>query len=257
MIANESYKLGGGKLYFAEKADDGSHGNFEYWGRTAQDLKINIEIDTLEHTNSEGSSTEIDFEIETKKNISMALVTDDMTTKMVARFFRAVVETTAQTSGVLTAEAITVSPNGIFELGTVGFAAVSLVQDATDTTTYAEGVDFSVDLGAGTIEILATGSIGVDEIIHVTATYDAVTFDTVHVGTQTKLEGKFKFISEQATGLRIKALIHKVSILPSGEFALKGTEDWTSCSFDIKILKDDSITAAGESKYMKIEEIPA
>ena len=251
MIANESYNLGGGKLYFAEKDDAGVHGDFFYFGRTDDDLKIALDIETLEHPNTEGNIEEIDFEIETKKAFNMNITTDDMTQAMVARFFRGEASATAQTGATLTAESMgAVKQGGIYETGYIAFDDLAL-------NTYTEGTDYSVDLGAGTFTIIVGGGIVDDTSVAASGTYQTISYDTVQVGTKTKLEGKFKFISDQTTGTRVKALIHKTSIIPSGDFALKGTKEWKKCSFDVKVLKDESIVAVGESKYMKIEEIAA
>lgn len=255
-MANETFDLGGGKLYFAEYDDTGTYGDFAYFGRTDDDLTMSLEVETLQHENTEGPTTEVDFEIETKKSIGFNITTDDMSQTMVARFFRGTVATTAQTSGTLSAGSIgPVNVGGLYELGFIKFSAVSLVQDNADTITYVEGTDYAVDLGAGTIEILEGSSIAADATIHVTGAYDTVSYDTVEVGTKTKLEGKFKFISEQSTGIRKKVTMHKASIIPSGDFALKGTKEWKKCSFAVKVLKDETITTNGLSKYMKIEEI--
>lgn len=251
MIANESYNLGGGKLYFAEKDDAGNHSDFFYFGRTDDDLKLTLDIETLEHPNTEGNTEEIDFEIETKKQFNMNITTDDMTQDMVARFFRGENSATAQTGATLTAESMgAVKQGGIYETGYIAF-------DSLAVDTYVEGTDYSVDLGAGTFTIIEGGGISDDTVVAVTGTYQTISYDTVEVGTKTKLEGKFKFISDQTTGTRVKALIHKTSIIPSGDFALKGTKEWKKCSFAVKVLKDESIVAVGESKYMKIEEIAA
>ena len=255
MIANESYNLGGGKLYFAQKNTDGSHTDFFYFGRTDDDLKLTLDIETLEHPNTEGNIEEIDFEIETKKQFNMNITTDDMTQAMVARFFRGESAATAQVGATLTAEDQgAVKQGGIYETGFIAFDDMEL---KTGATPYIEGTDYSVDLGAGTFSIIEGGGIADDTVIDVTGTYQTISYDTVEVGTKTKLEGKFKFISDQTTGTRVKALIHKTSIIPSGDFALKGTKEWKKCSFDVKVLKDESIVAVGESKYMKIEEIAA
>lgn len=248
-MATETYDLGGGKLFFAENVD-GTLGDYFYFGRTDDDLKITIDIETLEHPNTEGKSEEIDFEIETKKQISFGITTDDMSQLMVARFFRGTVDTVAQTGATLTAQSLgAVKIGGTYETGFVGFDDLSI-------DTFAEGTDYSVDLGAGTVTVLAGGSIADDATIAVSGTYQTVSTDNVQVGTETSLEGSFKFVSDQTTGIRRRATMHKVSVLPSGEFALKGTKDWKKCSFDVKVLKDESIVTTGESQYMLIEELP-
>lgn len=256
-MANETFDLGGGKLYFSEENEDGSFQPFGYWGRTDDDLSLTIDVETLEHENTEDATTEVDFEIETKKTIGGNITTDEMSQKMVGRFFRGTVNTTAQTSGSLVAAAIgPVNEGGLYELDFIAFTdGTVVVKDVTDLTTYTEGTDYSVDLGAGTIEILAGTTIPADAVLHVSGDYAAVSFDTVEVGTKTKLTGKFKFISDQSTGIRKKVTMHKTSVIPSGDFALKGTKDWKKISFSLKVLKDETITTNGISKYMKIEEI--
>ena len=250
-MANESYNLGGGMMYFAEKQEDGSHGPFLWWGRLDEDLKITMELDTLPHPNFNGKLEEIDDEVEIKKTLTMPMVTDDMSLSMTARFFRGENTTTAQVGATLLAESMgEVKQGGIYESGFIAFEDLTL-------DTYTEGTDYTVDLGAGTFSIVVGGGIVDDTVVAISGTYKTVSFDTVEVGTKTKLEGKFKFISEQTTGSRIKATMHKCSVIPSGDFALIGTKEWKKCSFNVTILKDETITAADESKYMKIEEIAA
>ncbi len=248
-MALETFDLGGGKLFFAEKNTDGSHEPFYFFGRTDDDLKLTLDIETLPHSNTEGKTEEVDFEIETKKTLGFTATTDDMTQKMVARFFRGSITTTSQVGATLTAEAQgAVKQGATYETGFIAFDDLTL-------DTYVDGEDYSVDLGAGTFTIIEGGSIVDDTEVLASGTYQTISFDTVQVGTEAKLEGKFKFISDQTTGMRRKYTIHKTSVIPSGDFALKGTKEWKKCTFDIKVLKDETIVAVGESKYMKIEEI--
>ncbi len=248
-IANETYTLGGGDLHFAQRAEDGSYGDFYWWGRVDDDLKVTMEVETLPHPNFSGKLEEIDDDVEISKAITMGVTTDDMSQTMVSRFFSGEIDTVTQTGATLTAEDMgEVNQGGIYETGFIDFASLAV-------DTYIEGTDYSVDLGAGTFAIIIGGGISDATTVAVTGTYNTVTTENVQVGTKTKLEGKFKFISNQTTGIRRKTTMHKCSVIPSGDFGLMGTKEWTKCTFDVKILKDETIVTTGLSKYMLIEEI--
>ncbi|MCD6432963.1 MAG: hypothetical protein J7L21_02885 [Sulfurimonas sp.] len=253
----DTKSLGGGKLYFQEETSPGVYDDMKYFGET-KDLVVNFEVETLEHTNTEGESQEIDMEVEIKKTFGMGFFTEDLPQSMVARFFRGSSTSTSQTSGSLSAADIgPVNEFGVYDLGFQSFSAVTLVQDAADTITYVEGTDYSIDLGAGKIEILKDSTIVDASTLHVTGAYDAVTFDVVQAGTNANLSGKFMFLSNPAQGIRREWNFYKTSLFPSGDFALKGTSDWAQAGFTVKVLKDESITVNGMSKYFNVKEIGA
>ena len=63
-------------------------------------------------------------------------------------------------------------------------AASVVVQDVTDTTTYVEGTDYTIDYTAGRIVRLEDGDIGATDVVHIDYDYDSYTLTTIRGGVQ-------------------------------------------------------------------------
>ena len=254
MASTDNLMLGGGELFFAKKKSDGSFDDFRYFGLT-DSLSVNLSTDTLEHINTEGDTPTTDMELEKKKTITMSVETSEISQAMIARFFKGSEDTVTQVAGTVTAEAHTVSPGGIYNLSKIKVSSV-VVKSAGGGTTYAEGTDYAVkDAEAGVIEILSGGAISDGTAVEIDFSYADATYTIVQAGTQTAIEGKLKFISAPAVGPKREWNFHKISIIPSGDMALKAADDWAKASFEIKVLKDDTITSG--SQFFSVKEIPA
>ncbi len=83
----------------------------------------------------------------------------------------------------ITAEAVTAVEAG--EYAELAFSDVSVVviQDVTDTTTYVEGTDYTLNAKLGLISIIAAGDISKDDVLHIDYTYAAESGYQVSVGT--------------------------------------------------------------------------
>lgn len=94
-----------------------------------------------------------------------------------------------QASGSVTAQAVTAIADRYVELGKYSVSNV-VVQDVTDTTTYAEGTDYVINTRLGMIKALSTGSIADADVLHINYDYAAASFDTIATGTTPTIRAK-------------------------------------------------------------------
>ena len=61
------------------------------------------------------------------------------------------------------------------------------------------------------------------------------------------------FVSCAGNGISYTYTYHRVSLLASGDFALKNSTEFAKLSFEGTMLADESITGSGVSKLFKIQ----
>ena len=118
------------------------------------------------------------------------------------------------------------------------------VQDSTDTTTYVAGTDYEIsgtlkDDEIGRIKVLAGGAIVDGTDIHVTYGYAAGAYDEITALSETSIQGKFRFVSDNPVGENFEIEYHSVSLTPDGDASNIG-DDWTSLAFSGEVLKDET-----------------
>ena len=89
--------------------------------------------------------------------------------------------TNTGTSGTVTDEAVTTVHDEWVNMAQQDISTV-VVQDVTDTTTYALGTDYELNLDLGMIKVLSTGTILNAAVLHVDYAYAAQTGATVTIG---------------------------------------------------------------------------
>ena len=245
--------LQGGKFYIAFEKDDGSYEDFEYLGMTPS-AAATIETETLEHTQTEEMPPSVDLDLVTKLTGTLSAAIDQISAGVIGMFFLGEESTETQTAGSYD-ETISVQPGYSYFLGNQNMSAVT-VKSSDDSTTYVEGVDYSIDAEVGLLAILSSGSIPADDV-HVEGSYADATYSVVHGAVKEKIGAKLKFVSDPIAGKRRVWEFHKVQVIPSGDFALKSAEEYAQASFDFKLLKDTTITGTGISQVLKVTEIAA
>jgi len=134
--------------------------------------------------------------------------------------------------------------------------ATIVVKDATDTTTYDLDDDYSLSTvnNVTYITFITGGSGGIvaTDVLHITADNDAYDDIIIEGFMQTKLEGILRFVGNSATGVSYTYTFHKVSLLASGDFALKSADEWAKLTFEGAMLASELITDPAESKLFKI-----
>lgn len=148
----------------------------------------------------------------------------------------------------------TSSASATADAAPVWAAGVILVQDSTDTTTYSDVTDYTVDTTLkddviGRFLSLSTGTITASETLHVSYNYAAATYTEVQAFAETQIEGRLRFVSDNPAGDNQELEIWRVSLTPSGDTALIG-DDWSTLGFTGEVLKDE--TGHPSSPYMNI-----
>ena len=165
-----------------------------------------------------------------------------------------------QTQLIATAEAVVVAGTLVEEGSIVDYgfynATVVTVEDETDVTTYLEGTDYTLDAKAGYITIIPTadgGSITTGDILHLTVTAPAMTYNLSATMKESALQGRFTVITSSQTGNNYKYVFKNVSVTQDGDFLLKGDEIGT-LSFSGSAMVD-SIDNGVLSDYLDIIEL--
>ena len=257
MAQSKYYNTGGGKLYFTPLVD-GVLGTEAEFGGT-ENVSFSSEIETLTHDNTEGAVTVEDLSILKKITGKLAIDTVEVSPAMLVKAFLG-----SDESALVIANAIAGTPDLGFVTNTVHGDAYAIgvkhlddttivVKDDTDVTTYVLDTDYTLSRMGDTTYITFIGAtIIAGDILHITA--DNVAYNDIKVEgfMESKLEGKLRFVSDTANGLAYTYVFHKVSLLASGDFMLKSTEEFSKISFEGSMLASELITANNESKLFVI-----
>lgn len=253
------YNTGGGELYFS-KLVNGVLETEVAFGQT-ENITFSSEIETLKHDNTEGAVTVEDLSILKKVTGKLAIDTVEVSPDMLVRAFLGSNNSSAVGANVIAVDATlgyvtatlldTAYPIGVKYLD----EATIVVKDATDITTYVLNTDYSLSTtnGVTSITALTGGAITALAVIHVTGNNSAYSDILIEAFIDTKLEGQVRFVSKPANGVAYTYTFHKVSLLASGDFALKSAEEFATISFEGDMLASELVVGAGQSKLFKIE----
>lgn len=154
-----------------------------------------------------------------------------------------------QTSGSLTAEAITAKLDTWVALSKQGITAAALtVTDTGAATTYVEGVDYLVNRQLGWIKSLATGAIEADEPLKVTAAYGAISGTIISGATKSDIRAEIVFDGiNQADGLPVIVTVREAIIAADAAF------DFLADSFNTVNLPGTMKTPTGSAEPFTVE----
>lgn len=245
------YNTGGGELKFTPIVD-GVLGSEEDFGQT-ENISFSTTVETLTHDNTETKTTFEDMNILKKVTGKMTIESIEISPAMLTKAFLGSLDTTNVSSGTAVSDTLVITAlDTAYPVG-IKYLSNLVVKDETDTTTYVEGTDYTVDLDKGEITALSTGTISASDTLHLT--YDNASYNEYDIEAfiNSKLEGTLRFISDSANGLSYIYTFHRVSLLASGDFSLKSSEDFLKLSFEGTILSSELISGDGISKMFKIE----
>jgi len=245
------YNTGGGELRFTPIVN-GVLGTKEAFGQT-ENISFSTEMETLTHDNTESCTSYEDMNILKKVTGKLSIETIEISPKMLERAFLGNTTTTAQLSGTNVADTVTFTALDTPYYVGVKFLSNLIVMDSTDTTTYVEGVDYTVNLDKGIIAAISGGAITAGETCNLT--YDNAAYNDINIEgfINSKLEGVLEFESCAANGLNYKYTFHKVSLLASGDYNLKSSDEFIKLSFEGTMLASELVSGDGISRLFKIE----
>lgn len=154
-----------------------------------------------------------------------------------------------QTSGNLTAEAITAKLDTWVALSKQGLTTAALtVTNTGATVTYAEGTDYVVNRQLGWVKALTTGTITADESIKVTAAYGAITGSVISGATKSDIRAEIVFDGiNQADGLPVIVTVREAIIAADAAF------DFLADSFNTVNLPGTMKTPTGQAEPFTVE----
>lgn len=124
-----------------------------------------------------------------------------------------------QTSGSLTAEAITAKLDTWIPLSKNTLTGAQTVTNAGATVTYVAGVDYVVNAAMGWVKALSTGTIVADEALKVTSTYGAFSGTKISGATDINIRAEIVFDGvNQADGSQCTVTINEAIISSDAAF---------------------------------------
>jgi len=109
-----------------------------------------------------------------------------------------------QTSGTLTAQAVTIKKDKWVDIGKKNIAALVTVTDTTAATTYVEGTDYTLNRPLGWIKVLAGSAILDAASLKITTAYSAATGNVISGSTLTEVRAYLVFDGiNQADGTQV------------------------------------------------------
>jgi len=146
---------------------------------------------------------------------NLAITINDLDAENMAMAFMGTKSADNQTAGTVTDEEVVAHPGYASELEYEAVSSV-VVKDDTDTTTFVEDTDYTVDARLGLITVLAAGNISEGDTLHVDYSYADVTRDKV-VGADAPiirckliLDGK-----NMVNGRDVRVIVPKARLKPS------------------------------------------
>ena len=245
-MAKNNYTLGRGQLYLSELDGDQNPGSQRYVGNSV-DFNINVETETLDHTDPDQGVNQIDASVQTSVTRTGTLTLDDIQRENLALFFFGTEQSSAQSAD---------SSNQTFTIPAAHIA--DLIKRVENDAWYQIGVSASNPSGIrGLGEIASVGSLTVDTDYEVdlprgrirlkdttavkaltgslTVTYKRAerTLNQVISGSSPK-QVMLKFFEDNPEGEDRTWTLPVVALSPSGEMALKGAE-WRQIPFSLSI----------------------
>ena len=234
-----NYTLGRGKLYFVREGEANQAGT-RYLGNSPE-VNVNVEVEDLDHFNSDMGIRTKDDTITLEVTRSGTFTLDDINMENMALFFLGTTDLVTTVEAANQTDTWDDVEEGLYyQLGTSAgspqgamlVSSVVVSDDAVPTTTYTEGIDYTVDLETGVVYVVPGGNIGTD--MHVDYTLEGQT-QIRTVEADTSIVGKLVFRQHNPKGRNHRYTFPRCKISPNGDLALKGDE-WQQQTFSLEAL---------------------
>ena len=249
MSQTQNQVLGAGRVYFNRFPDPAVklEGTGERYLGNTPEFNLAIEIEKIEHFNSDDGIRTKDRTAVTAVNRTGSISCDNISMDNVALFFMGEVKKVTQTATAVVGEKIPaakLAKDRYYQLGQTaanppGVRDVTQVtiksDESSGATTYTAGTDYVLDAKRGRFHIPSTSSIDVTKGLAIDYTPTANTRDRV-ISSGQRIEGSLRFEARNGMGENKDYYMPYVSLTANGDYALKG-EDWQVMSFNLEILK--------------------
>ena len=154
----------------------------------ADKLEIKVASDLKEMTSKGiGKYGQVIASVAIPKPAELSVEMSQLTNQNLASALMGTLTTTVQTSGNATLEPHTATKGMSFALLHRAVSSV-VVKDATDTTTYVSGTDYTVNTALGIVSVITSGAITSASTVHVSYSYAASTLDQILGSTMSQVK---------------------------------------------------------------------
>lgn len=229
---------------------------FRYLGSTSE-FTLTYENETLTHQSSECGFNVDDMSVIVSSSLSGSLTIDNLSSENLAMFFSGDVETVAQLQATGRTQIIKAYPslgyrlgvdtnnlNGVFAVKVTKIETFASESDAKTGTAVVETLtadtDFEVNSNTGYLMI---GDEATQKKVVPAGTWIKVTYDLeaakrdVIVSKGQVIVGEIVFRGCNAVGENREYYIPKAQLTATGDFSMKGGEEWATIGFEIKALQ--------------------
>lgn len=214
---------GGGKLYFEKAKSDGTFEPIMYFG-TTDGITLTTSVEWKEHFNSEGCTPLLDAKYPSKKSVDVSFSTSEITLEMQNRAFLGNLVDVSQAIATSVAISVMGSMVVVGSIVDYGYYNATEVIVAKGANTLVLGIDYTLDVKAGYIGIIAGGGIVTGDALLITVTAPAIAMSLSATMKQSAIEGRFTVITSSQTSNNYKYVFKKLSVTQDGDFNLKGDE---------------------------------
>lgn len=245
MATNEQqkYTFGKGRVYASLIVNGVKSRSRRYLGNSPQ-FNLSVESEKQDHINSDEGINQIDDSVITQITRTGTLVLDNINDENLALHQLATISDFEQVGDPVIGEALgQAEPAMTYQLGEtednpIGVRNVSSVTvtvgPAGTSSTATEGVDYTLNAELGNITIIEGGVIDGQTEVEVDYTPAAGTRKRMVTGANASVELALYFESTNPKGPRRDVAMPKVTLSPSGEWALK-SDDWQQLTFDVTV----------------------
>lgn len=223
--------LGGGKMYI-----DRGDGFKELAQVSTVSMSVNLE--ELEHENTDEAEVSIDKTIITKKDSTLKFTTESISPENLAMAFLGKNSIITQAlESAKTVGIVGVKLGYSYPLDVKNISNFSLQKtDATPIST----ANYEVDLTAGIVTIKDDApDILEGDTINAIFDVPALTYSAIGAFTEAMVECRLLFVGKAKVGENREMEIYKTNLKMTGDFNLKSKE-WNAIEFEAKLLKDET-----------------
>jgi len=248
--ATDGYFSGGGKLYFKEQGS----GAFIYFGRTSG-ITLTTSVEYKDAYNTETQTQLLGKRLSAKTDVAANFSTDEVTSAAIAIAFSGEKITTTQPIGAAVAVVLTGAVVGGYHPLEVYDISNIEVKDETDTTTFIDGVDYSLAANSGLLHIIESGAITDGDNLNLTLDYPEKTYAGVAAYKKATLEGQFLVVTDTDTNNDFNILFKRMSVALDGDFGLKNPDEYGTLPFSGSALIDTTTVSGTWSDFIDFVEI--
>lgn len=258
-MGEQNYVLGRGKLFFERFADNVtvSKGAFRYIGSTSQ-VTMTAANETLDHFSTEGGLRVKDRSVLLQQDLGGSFVTTNIDDDNVALLLLGTAG--ADTLGALSGQSETFQDVvlgtyqqiGVTEAKPEGIGNINVLTAVAGADTLVAGTDYTIDQKTGMLYWME-GADNLTDGDDVTITYSTTAGKRSRIiNAGLEIFGALKYVADNQHGTDRDKVWPYIKLMPSGDFQLKGSEDWQQITFQFEVLRraDGVARAISTGRYV-------